>query len=252
MRRIIALGLLLACASAARAQDASIGGADSLYFAGRVADALARYESILASRPRDFEVLTHAARAQLVLGVLSERGPSQTEAYVRAEALARRAIAADSGRADGFYWLAASLGRQALRASLKVAPGLARGTNDAAHRALAIDSLHAGAHDVLGKLNSEVRNLSAVVRFIAGRMLGVSIARETSWEAAELHLKRAIQLDSMVILYRADLAQLYLRTGRRREAEEQVSRLVAMPRVHPTDALFQREAQDRLEEYRRK
>jgi tetratricopeptide (TPR) repeat protein len=248
MRMLWALGLALVCGASLRAQEIpASSSADSLYFAGRVADALVQYESALAARPGSFDVLCKASRAALVLGILSEQHEeAQTAMYLRAESFARRAIATDSLRADGHYWLAAAMGRRALHAGIKTAPGLARAVDASARRALAIDSMHAGAHDVLGKLNSEVRNLSAVVRFIAGRMLGVSIARETSWEAAERHLVRAIQIDSTVILYRADLAQLYLRTGRRKEAETVVARLLAMPRVHPTDSLFQQEAKDRL------
>ncbi|MDB4917714.1 MAG: hypothetical protein JWM95_5358 [Gemmatimonadetes bacterium] len=243
MRASFALLLLALSGSPVDAQEvATIGGADSLYFAGRVAESLVRYESLLAARPTAYEVLCRAARAEMVLGILGE----QTAMYERAEQFARRAIASDSTRADGYYWLAAAMGRRALHASMKTTPGLARGAHASALRALAIDSMHAGAHDALGKLNSEVRNLSSVLRFVAGRLLGVSIARETSWEAAELHLKRAVQLDSTSILYRADLAQLYQRTGRRQEAEQVVNRLLAMPRVHPTDSLFQREARERL------
>lgn len=247
MRRLIALWLLLFGSSSLHAQDSNtLGGADSLYFAGRVADALVRYESLLAARPNDFEVLCHAVRAEITTGVLSDRGDVQESSYRSAEEFARRAIAVDSMRADGHYWLAASLGRQALRSELKKAARLAKATNAEALRALAIDSTHAGAHAVLGKLNSEVRNLSAFVRFVAGRLLGVSIARETSWEAAEMHLKRAIQMDSTSILYRTYLAQLYQRMGRRAEAEGVVNQLLAMPRIQPDDAHFQQEARDRL------
>ena len=147
---------------------------------------------------------------------------------------------------------AAALGRKALRAELKKSAGLAKATHAEALRALAIDSLHAGAHDVLGKLHSEVRNLSAFVRFVAGRLLGMSIARETSWETAEFHLKRAMALDPTSVLYRSDLAQLYLRMNRRADAAQVMSQIVVMPRMMPWDAQLQREAQQRLDESAKK
>lgn len=219
---------------------------DSLYFHFRPAEALARCEAALSRQPSDFEVLWRASRAQLVLGILADGREEQRRMYMRAEEFARRAVQVQPRRVEGHYWLAAAMGRRALHESIVTTARLASQVQTEAVTVLGIDSLHAGAHDVLGKLNSEVRNLPAVLRLIAGRVLGISVARYTSWELAERHLRRAIELDPSSVLYRADLAQLYLRMGRRSEAEATVRALGAMPRVHPPDALFQREARERL------
>jgi tetratricopeptide (TPR) repeat protein len=228
----------------------AVARADSLYYAGRPADALAACDSLLSRSPNDFDVLWRASRAALALGILSDRQDAQNPMYLRAEALARRAIQRNAERAEGYYWLAAAMGRRALHADLRTTARLASEVAESATRALAIDSTHAGAHDVMGKLHSEVRKLPYVVRFIAGQLLGISVVRLSSWELAEQHLRRAVALDSTSILYRVDLAQMYLRTRRAEKAEPLLREALAMRRQQPPDVVFQREALALLAECR--
>jgi tetratricopeptide (TPR) repeat protein len=243
---LLALSLLAARFSLFAQAPVSRASADSLYFSFRPAEALERCEGLLQRQPSDFEVLWRASRAAVALGILAGDRENQRRMYTRAEDFARRAVQVAPRRVEGHYWLAAALGRRALHENIVTTARLASQVQAEATTVLAIDSLHAGAHDVLGKLNSEVRNLPAVLRLIAGRVLGISVARYTSWELAERHLRRAIELDPTSVLYRADLAQLFLRVGRRAAAEETVRALEALPLVHPPDALFQREALQRL------
>ena len=219
-----------------------MGRADSLYFAFQPSDALAGYDVLLARSPTDFDVLWRASRAALALGILSDRQDSQNPMYLQAESLARRAVARNPGRAEGHYWLAAAMGRRALHADLRTTARLASAVAESATRALAIDSMSAGAHDVMGKLHSEVRKLPYVVRLIAGQFLGVAVVRMASWELAERHLRRAVALDSTSILYRVDLAQMYLRTHRSALAEPLLREALALRRRQPPDVIFQREA----------
>lgn len=226
----------------------AVGRADSLYLAGRPSEALAAYDSLLSHNPADFDVLWRASRAALALGILSDRQDAQNPMYLRAEALARQAVQRNAARVEGHYWLAAAMGRRALHADLRTTARLASAVAESATRVLAIDSMHAGAHDVMGKLYSEVRKLPYIVRFVAGQLLGISVVRLTSWELAERHLRRAVALDSTAILYRVDLAQMYLRTQRRAMAEPLLREALAMRRRQPPDVIFQREARALLGE----
>jgi tetratricopeptide (TPR) repeat protein len=220
----------------------AIARADATYFGGRPAEALAAYDSLLAHDSTNVDLLWRASRAALALGILNPRQDSDEPMYLRAEALARTAARLRPDRIEGHYWMAAAMGRRALHADIRTTARLARAVDESATRALAIDSLHAGAHDVLGKLNSEVRTLPAIYRFVAGRLLGVSVARHTSWALAEQHLRRAVELDPTMIIYRLDLGQLYVRTGRMTDAERVLRAASTLPRIHPPDAEFQREA----------
>lgn len=239
MQHVVIAAVL--CAAPAHAQ-ATLATLDAEYFAGRPAEALSGYSELLAHDSTNYDALWHASRAALALGMLGERQDMDTPMYLRAEALARAAVRQHPDRVEGHYWLAAALGRRALHAPIRPTVSLATATADEANRALAIDSLHAGAHDVLGKLNSEVCKLPRAVRFIAGKLLGVSVASATSWALAEQHLRRAVELDSTMIIYRVDLAEMYMRTDRKTEAGRVLREVLAMPRVHPIDERLQRDA----------
>jgi hypothetical protein len=237
------LGLILLAALPAGAQVAPpVARADSAYFGGNPAAALAMCDSLLRRDSTSVDVLWRASRAALALGILAPRQTSDDPMYLRAEALARTAARLHPERIEGHYWLAAAMGRRALHSDFRTTARLAKSVDESATRALAIDSMHAGANDVLGKLNSEVSNLSPMVRFVAGHFLGVSIARHTSWALAEHYLKRAVELDSTMIIYRLDLGQLYVRRRQWVDAERVLHDVATMPRVHPPDEIFRRQA----------
>ena len=67
-------------------------------------------------------------------------------------------------------------------------------------------------------------------------------ARHTSWALAEHYLRRAVELDSTMILYRLDLGQLYVRRRQWVDAERVLRDVATMPRVHPPDEVFRRQA----------
>ena len=239
--------LQTASAQSAPQAPATVAAVDAAFFAGRTADALTLCDSLLAHDSTNIEILWRASRAALALGINSARQEADNPMYLRAEALARTAAQRHPKRIEGHYWLSAALGRRALHADLRTTVRLAKTTYDAALHALAIDSMHAGANNVIGKLNSEVRKFPAIYRIIAGRLLGLSVANHTSWELAERHLRRAVDLDPAMVLYRLDLGELYVRMGRRADAERLLREAIALPRVQPVDATLQREAVALLE-----
>ena len=243
--RVVTLSVWLV-AGALNAGAQTYAPLDAQYFAGRPADALAGYEALLARDSTNINVLWRAARAAIVIGFLADRQDPESPMYLRAESFARTMVAHNPDGVEGHYWLAAALGRRALHADLRTAARLGSATWESANRALAIDSAHAGAHDVIGKLHSEVCKLPYVIRFIAGRLLGMSVVRSTSWEQGERHLRRAVELDSTMILYRLDLAELYMRTSRKAEAIRLLNEVLLLPRIQPFDARLQRDAAEML------
>ena len=255
-----ALALVLAVSAPGQAQQASsaqlspraaacascAARADSVFFHGDAVGSLEIARSGLAQDSTDVGLLSRAARSEIALGILDTSRAGSDAHYVRAIVVARRAVAYAPGEADTHYWLAAALGRRALKAGFRVALPLASETYHEASRALALDSLHAGAHDVMGKLHSEVRKLPWMVRRLIAILTSLDVARIATWESAEAHLKRAIALDPTLMIARVDLSQLYLRTGRRAEAVALVEELERMPRRTPVDGFLQVEARQRL------
>ncbi|MEI6739816.1 MAG: hypothetical protein WCK74_05835 [Gemmatimonadaceae bacterium] len=220
--------------------------ADSLFRLGDAVGSLTRANEGVRRNPSDYASLWRAARSEIMLGIIEGDRAIIEGHYARATALARRAVALQPGDTAGHFWLAAVLGRRALRADFRTGLPLASEAYIEARRVLVIDSLHAGAHEILGRLHQEVRKLPSVVRVLAGLLSGLEVIRNASWQASEWHLRRAMALDPSAVLPHADLALLYLRMGRRADAEREVQQLERMPRRTPADAFFQGDARKRL------
>jgi len=248
--KTLALALLVAAGAVASGQASPAAArSDSALFANDVVGAMDLLRDGLRRDSNDVELLWRAARAKLVIGILARTRGATDSAYAESADYARRAVALAPNSADMHYWLAAAQGRRALRARFRTALPLARETHAAASRTLALDSLHAGGHDVMGKLHSEVRKLPWAVRKLAATLTGLEVAKKASWESAEYHLQKSIALDPTFMLARVDLSQMYLRLGRRDTATAIVVAMEKMPARTPVDAHFQREARARLSWY---
>jgi len=239
--------------AAARAQPApSAAHTDSLFRAGLADPSYAAALAHVARAPNDYGALWRASRAETFLGIITDKhAPEKAQMFLRAEGYARRAIAAEPRRPEGHYWLAAALGRHTRVAGMLTAARLGREANEVTLRLLAIDSLFPGAHGLKGKIHSDVSDLPSIARFFASAIVGSSLMKQASWQTAERELRRAIELDPTMVIFRFDLAQMYLRTKREADADRTVRALVALPIRTPADTFWQRDAAGQLENYRR-
>jgi tetratricopeptide (TPR) repeat protein len=192
--------------------------------------------------------LWRAARAAVVRGIEEEGTRPQNRWLDPAIDYAERAVAVRPGGLDGLYWRGVAAGRRAMNAGARYAVELAQIVYDDGHAILAVDSLHGGAHNMLGKLNYEVMRLSRLQRAIARLFLGNEALRDTSWENAEHHLRKAVEQRPELVMFQFDLGQLYRERGRRDEALAAFSRAVELPAVHPTDRSLQSRARRLLGE----
>lgn len=228
-----------------------LAAADRLYFDLRPAEALAAYQGILGARPDDYETLWRAARSALAVGWLEPNEPVSIEWYEQAAEYASNAVRAAGHRPEGHFWLAASLGRRAqLTRNVRTAARLANEVYREANIVLGMDPRHAGAHHVLGQLHYEILTTPWVLRQLGLGLLGGGVHFEPSWTEAEQRLKRATVLEGSAILYRLELARLYVRTQRSELAIRELETALALPLLHPPDPLFKREAQALLESIR--
>lgn len=229
--------------------DPVIVGGEEQRAAGRPERALAIWEAALVVEPERYAVLWRAARESVVLGMLKDVEERQNEWFHRGEEFARAAILADPRGVEGRYWLLAAMGRRALQSGVVTTARLAREIHAGAALLLEEVPDHAGAHHVMGVLNSEVMKLPSVTRFLGKRVLGGgSDLYETSWEEAERHLVRAVELDPGMLLYRMDLALLYLRLDRSAEARATLMGVIASPAREPVDPPLQSRARTLLQE----
>lgn len=221
--------------------------ADMLYLAGEPALAFERLEERLSMDPTDYDALWRAARAAVALGGREDGSRAQNAWLDPAILLAERAMDVRPEALEGIYWHGVAAGRRAMNAAPSYAVELAQIVYDDAHRILAADSLHGGAHNMLGKLNYEVMSLSRIKRLLARTFLGTEALDETSWEAADHHLRRAADLSPELVGFHFDLAQLHRKRDRREDAIRELGHVLFLSAVHPNDAEIQEEARSRLD-----
>jgi tetratricopeptide (TPR) repeat protein len=247
----LAFALVLCSAAAGGAQSPIrdvVGDADALYFHGEVEEAFALLIDHLETHPDDYDALWRAARAGVVAGVLRQGITSQNERLDPAILLGDRAVELRPHGIDGLYWRGAAEGRRALNAGSDYAARLVQRVYDDAHSILALDSLHGGAYNLLGRVNYEIMDLPRIARFLARRLVGNEALRNSSWEDAEEYLMRAVELWPDNVLFQLDLGDLYRRRGRQEEARDQLQKVVEMPSVHPADEYFKDSARSFLED----
>lgn len=219
---------------------------DAAHTALRPGEALEAFLAVLASEPGNYDALWRASRESVNLGMLAPGPEERKSHYAAAEAMARRARAARPGGVEGAEWLAIAMGRQALDQGPRARARYAVEVRTVALEALALDSLNAGAHHVLGMWHAEVRRLSGVERWLAQRVLGAADFKEASWEAAERHLRRAVDLEGSGLIHHLDLAGIYRDTGRAEEARQSLRQVLERPAVEPVDPLHKQAAQEIL------
>lgn len=223
--------------------------ADMLYLAGEPGLAFERLEERLSTDPTDYDALWRAARAAVTLGIREDGSRAQNAWLDPAILLADRAREVRPDALEGIYWHGVAAGRRAMNAAPGYAVELAQLVHDDAHRILAADSLHGGAHNMLGRLNYEVMSLSRIKRLLARTFLGTEALDETSWEAADFHLRRAAELSPDQVAFHFDLARLHEKRDRREEAVRELGHVLALPAIDPLDPDLRARARAWLESW---
>jgi len=206
---------------------------------------LAHFEAALELDSTSYEANWRAAIALLDLGeqIPEEvKSPERDSLYARAEALARRAVAADSGGAEGYFAVAAAMGRASLIKGKKERIRRAAAIRDAALRTIELDPAHDGAYHILGRWNEEIMRLSGLSRFFARQFLGAGIFSQASWSQAIANMEKAVELDTARIYHRLALAEIYTHRNRFNEARSQLARAIALPPREILDTAYQRKA----------
>lgn len=237
----------MAGANGAATDHARMLEADRLHANLEPEKALAVYRSLLRDEPNNFEALWKAAREAVGLGIISRIEDDQNRWFQEGEGYARRAAELFPDDPIGHFWLASAMGRRAVQVNFITSVTLAGQLYRETQTVLRMDSLHAGAHHVLGQLNVEVMGLPSFTRMAGRRLLGAVGRVRTSWELAEHFLLRAIELDSAVVNYHLDLGRMYLKTDRPRLARDALQRALELPTVHPHDVQLKRDAQELLD-----
>jgi tetratricopeptide (TPR) repeat protein len=232
--------LLLVSAPNAWSQEpaAVIELADRDRAAFNAASALGRYETALAAAPGSYDLLWRAAREASDLGEAASNASTRSEYYRKAEAYARRAVAANAAGADGHFMLAVALGRTALSLGSRDRVKYAGEIHSEALAAVKAEPTHAGALHVLGVWNAEVMRLNSFSRFAARNFLGGKVFDQASWPAAIRYMEAAVAADPGRITHKLDLATIYADTGDKAKARSSCDAVGRMPAVEFNDTRY--------------
>lgn len=212
------------------------------------AERFALLEQRVLTTPQSYAALWEAAEAGAVLGAAQDDRDTRMEIVRRARGYAQEAKAANPQGIEGRYWLAVTSGLLADDEGGRTRIRLAEEAWSEATWVLAVDSAHAGAHHLLGRIHAAVMRLNPVTRFLARTLLGGEVLGRASWERAEYHLKSAAELAPGDAVNHLELGMAYRDLGRRDEAVEAFRRAAETPPWRAADRRHIRQALTMLEE----
>jgi tetratricopeptide (TPR) repeat protein len=168
-----------------------------------------RAERLVAADSTRYELRWQAAREYSRAFMLEPDREERLRLAHRALDHARAAASLDSLGIEGRYRMAVAYGQLADVEEGRTRVRVTKASWDEAGWVLAVDSLHAGAHHIRGRINAGVQRVSPIVRLLARLLLGADAIAQTSWEGAIHHLEKAAQLEPGTPMHHFDLAQVY-------------------------------------------
>lgn len=239
MRRVAAfLWLTIAPGMLAQEPADHVARGDRFRAALDGARALHAYLLAVQQRPNDADALWRASSQAIDLGEFD--AVRRDSLFSLGEELARRAVHADSSSAMAHFALAKAIGRRALTLGTRDRVRYAEAVRAAALRALARDSLNAGALHVMGMWNAEIMRLSGVERFFARRLLGGRTMSEASWDHAVRYLTTAVAVEPERLVHWYELGGVYADRGDRQKARESWQRALTLRPREPNDPEYRR------------
>ncbi len=225
---------------------------EQLYLEGRHRESLTLLERHLEGSPGDYAARVLAARESLILEYGASDPDSAKVWLHRAIAHGEGALALDPTGVDGRYVSLAAKGRLALLEGPRTKARLGVEVERDALSLLESNSLHAGAHNAVGRVYMEIAGLSWLERFMARPWLGGALLSRSTWDAAELHLRRAVELQPERNFNHLDLGDLLLDRGRLEEAKVVLDEALRVPLEIPSHEGFRAEARLLLDEIGRR
>ena len=218
--------------------------------ARRASAALASYERAVKAEPTSYPALWKAAREAVDLGEFERIPETRASLYGRATDYARRAVAANSGDAEGHFQLSRAVGRTALAASPRDRVKYALEVRDEALKALQLQPRHPGALHVLGVWNAEVMRLNGFSRAVAKAFLGGQVLGSASWAEAIRYLELSVAAEPNRLVHQLDLARVYRDAGRRTEARTAYQAALRAPLQDANDDRYRKSADEELTKLR--
>lgn len=196
------------------------------------ATALTHLERALSADPNGYEANWRTAEILMDIGKQtpdSVKSAARDSIYARSEQVARVAVTANPEGPEGYYVLAAAIGRASLTKSSKERVKRAAEIREMALKAIQLDSLNHKAYHVMGRWNAEIMRLSGLSRFFAKTFLGGKIFNAASWDSATVYMQKAVAVSPENIYHHLDLAEIQIDRGHYAAARENLTKVEALP-----------------------
>lgn len=197
-----------------------------------VKGALQQYEAALAIDSLNYDANWRAAQALVDIGKVvadETKDPARDSAYARAERFGRVAVEVNPNGADGWYILAAAIGRASLTKGKKERVKRAGEIRAAALRSIELNPKEDGAYHIMGRWNAEIMRLSGFNRFFAKTFLGGAIFNAAAWDSATIYMSKAVELRPQWIYHRLDYAEILVDVDQYSEARTQLQEVAELP-----------------------
>ena len=197
------------------------------------AAALAAYAKAVARDSSNCEALWKLGRAHIDVGKAS-KDPRQTQHYFLGERITRRCVALYPESAQGHFFLAAALGRVALKVGGKEKIRLSKEIKAEAERTLELNPQHDGAMHIIGRWHYELGTLSWVLKSFAKLIYG-GLPPDGGIESAVFWLKKAVAAAPAVPMHHLWLGKALVELKRYDEARAHLEMCLSLPKFYWDD-----------------
>ena len=229
--------------------DELIAKGDSLYAQSDMQYALDYYQQAYAIDSSDYYLLLKLTRVCNDLGEyyyeLRDEELSKNVVYEGVD-FADRFSSLYPDSAKVYAYLAWSYGNQALFEGGKEKIKLAHKIKDNATKAISMDSTDYLPYVILGIYNRQIGALSWFERLFANTFFGD--VPEGSFEESERMMRKALELQSGLVIAAFHLSLTYKEMGEEEKEIEMLKKVLEMPNLNFRDTYAKRKAQERLDD----
>lgn len=208
MKSIHFLFLFLAVNVFAQSQDDLYKQAVKLRNESRYEESLAIFQQLLKADSTRFEYLSGASYLYSKLGNRQKQEKDRQLYFLKAEHLAKMAIAVNYYSAEGHYTYALAIARQNEYASTKQKIANAKLIRTQCDLALKMNPKHTGALHILGRWHRSIAGFNAIEKGMINAFFG-GVPEGGSYKDAIDCFSKAVLLEPGFMLHQFELAQTY-------------------------------------------
>ena len=190
--------------------------------------------------------LWQMARVQYEMGRGADKKKEALTFFQKAEKYAREAIKENTDNAEGYKWLAITLGAQAKYSDTKAQIKISKRVKENIEKAIALNPDDDISYLILSRWHYKNSALGGLARGFAKVIYG-ALPKASIGEAEKLLLK-AIKLHDR-IAHRYNLAKVYDRMEKREEAKAQLELALLLPVTFPEETKEKRKAEKKLKNW---